>query len=608
MGCDRKKIYSPEKVCRNFLPRTGREFFRMILPFMLFCAAFLLIVFLNRNTFFAGITIKRILCFLILFFCWFMACRTIFSIRVLRRFIFWTVFPVLMTVCESLNFEFKNYIGFYLILPPVLLLTAGLFLIDFLQVLIFSKLRLHKISACFSAVFHILSALPPIAVLSRIFLDGATTDVNTLTAVFQTDTLEAVYYIASSPAVIFTVILSVVLIIAIFIIYKNYLCFSPVSGRNFLLLLLGWGICFSGAVLLAEHPYFSIRKSELLVKTFCDAMSYKEELRLFRDFCMTDETKKQIRTKGNDGRFLLILGEAFNRDHMSCYGYRKTTTPFLDSRRNDPRFTFFSAAYSSHTHTTETLKLLLTPRNQYDGKGVRIDGTCSIFHVLRECGYNTQVISNQYPHGEYSSHVSAISAAADGVHYLNKNPLDVLTGGTLDEQLVSEWRQSRGNAPRSFAVLHMMGAHRPYSVRFPAGFAPQLDSSYDRAVRYMDSVLEDLFRDAEKNIDAAVFVSDHGEDMQFAHDSAKATADMIRIPLIVYLSPAYAEKNPALAEKLKAAKDKVITNDLVFELILELMGIETDFTPPGLHVLSPEYRIDRKNARTLHGTRTLDMK
>ncbi len=337
-------------------------------------------------------------------------------------------------------------------------------------------------------------------------------------------------------------------------------------------------------------------------------MSYKDELRQFRDFRMTDETKKLIRIKGHDGRFLLILGESFNRDYMSCYGYGKITTPFLDSRRNDPRFTFFTAAYSSHTHTTETLKLLLTPRNQYDGKGVRIDGSCSIFHVLRECGYATQVISNQYPHGEYSSHVSAISSSADRVHYLNKNPLDVLTGGILDGQLLAEWRDSRGNAPRSFSVLHMMGAHAPYSARFPAGFAPELESSYDRAIRYMDSVLEDLFRDAEKNIDAAIFVSDHGEDMQFCHDSAKATPDMIRIPLIVYLSPAYAEKNPGLAEKLHAAKDKVITNDLVFELILDLMGIETDFTPPGLHVLSPEYRIDRENARTLHGTRTLDMK
>ncbi len=186
---------------------------------------------------------------------------------------------------------------------------------------------------------------------------------------------------------------------------------------------------------------------------------------------------------------------------------------------------------------------------------------------------------------------------------------DYVFGKVLDEQLIHTWQQKRKLNMRQFTLLHMMGTHGPYYKRYPANFAEHLESTYDRSVRYVDSVLEKLFADVIKNdsADVVIFISDHGEDGRKGHDSSKATMDMISIPLIVYISEKYAKRHPELAEKVKAAKDKTFTNDLTFELLLDIMGIESSFTAPSLHVLSEEYGITAENARTLHGRRKIDL-
>jgi heptose-I-phosphate ethanolaminephosphotransferase len=88
---------------------------------------------------------------------------------------------------------------------------------------------------------------------------------------------------------------------------------------------------------------------------------------------------------------------------------------------------------------------------------------------------------------------------------------------------------------------------------------------------------------------------------------SKFTPQMSHIPLILVLSPAYQQQNPALYRTLTQQRQNYWTNDLVYNLLVELMGIQD------LHLIelqftlgSPAYDRNQVNLRNLHGERKLE--
>ena len=81
---------------------------------------------------------------------------------------------------------------------------------------------------------------------------------------------------------------------------------------------------------------------------------------------------------------------------------------------------------------------------------------------------------------------------------------------------------------------------------------------------------------------------------------------MTEIPMICYFSSDYTHSNPELKKQLKSAQNKVFTNDLIFDFMLDTMGIKNEFNIPELHLISDKYQIDINSGRTLHGRSKLD--
>ena len=69
----------------------------------------------------------------------------------------------------------------------------------------------------------------------------------------------------------------------------------------------------------------------------------------------------------------------------------------------------------------------------------------------------------------------------------------------------------------------------------------------------------------------------------------------------VYLSERYRKEHPEIAERLRVATEQIVTNDLVFNLLLDLMGMDNEFVDPTLVPGREEYRIDEENVRTVYG-------
>ena len=76
--------------------------------------------------------------------------------------------------------------------------------------------------------------------------------------------------------------------------------------------------------------------------------------------------------------------------------------------------------------------------------------------------------------------------------------------------------------------------------------------------------------------------------------------------MLLYLSESFREEHPELDKTLRSHIRSVFTNDLTFELLLDLMGIAHTFGSPHLRIALPAYDLPFDKARTLLGTRRLD--
>ena len=157
-------------------------------------------------------------------------------------------------------------------------------------------------------------------------------------------------------------------------------------------------------------------------------------------------------------------------------------------------------------------------------------------------------------------------------------------------------------------ILHMMGSHRHYPNRYPAGYLENGSfSEYEKSIHYSDKALGEMleFFRKDERVKAVVFVSDHSHipaDKR-GHNADQYTQEMTEIPMFVYLSPAYRKENRELTANLRLNRKAVFTNDLIFELMLSLLGIAPS---SDWNIGQSGYALNCTNARTLWGTQRIN--
>ena len=124
----------------------------------------------------------------------------------------------------------------------------------------------------------------------------------------------------------------------------------------------------------------------------------------------------------------------------------------------------------------------------------------------------------------------------------------------------------------------------------------------------MDGVLEKIFSILRRNprVKAAVYLSDHSEKPGIGHGADAYEQEIAEIPMLLYFSVSLRRERPELEATLRANADRIFTNDLTFELLLDLMAIQHSFGSPQIRIALPSYEMPFDKARTLLGTRRLD--
>lgn len=322
-----------------------------------------------------------------------------------------------------------------------------------------------------------------------------------------------------------------------------------------------------------------------------------------------------VRERADSGQqiHILLIGETARYDHFSINGYQRETSPNLAKQQN---LITYSNVATSGTMTAISVPLIITRADATtfdDHKKER-----SILSAYKETGYKSYWISNQSKYGLTGN---------IGMHY-NDGDTAVFNGwgsnennfqGNTDQALlpIIDSVLKKENGSDIFLVVHMIGSHWRYILRYPESFSkftPVSDKNrmmmgypprevmineYDNSILYTDYIINQIIEivkgtGAEATI---TYVSDHGENLGddkekpvyfHGYEPQWYTA---KVPLFIWTSDAYIQRNPEKYATLRSHKDKAISSGSnLFYTLLDMSGISISKKDSTRSIASPHFK------------------
>ena len=346
-----------------------------------------------------------------------------------------------------------------------------------------------------------------------------------------------------------------------------------------------------------------------------DVTTYVEETQSYGDghderYAELDIDGTQTLPTRAPGTVIVVIGESASRDYMHAFtpDFPYPDTPWLDSQLGNPDFNVFTNAYSSWSQTVPVLQRALTEQSQYNDK--EFFNSTSIIDVAKKSGYTTYWFSNQGRYGQYDSAITLVAKTADRAEWTDDS---YNFSDKYDDTLLWYLTQIDPNA-NNFIVLHIMGSHIYYNNRYPTEFnqwhgESEVTSveSYANSIHFTDYILSQVFDYAQKNLNlqAMVYFSDHGENLEISHNPDVFSYDMVRIPMLIYLSPEYQEMLPGRARALRYHRSRYFTNDMLYDTICGLLNAPSSRYSEAQDLTSPNYAFTRATLTTMLGQQTL---
>lgn len=466
-------------------------------------------------------------------------------------------------------------------------------------------------------VVLLLSLFPIILLWAYYFSSGAWLSVESCMAILQTNPSEAENYVRDHINLIG--IIGVIIIIAyvkgIFDVMKN-LTLRKLSGKLSCALI----------VFILLNIGLAIRTRENIVTVIAyDAKAYANG---YWEYAAGREERKknlsqligQIK-RGDDGVYVLVIGESVTRDHMGCYGYYRQNTPWMTSMLSSNGYVQFNKAWSCANDTVSALTYALTSKNQYNTEDLK--DAVSIIDIANAVGYETVWLSNQVQYGLADTPITTIASEAKQQIWVHDKVGHLKDGRYLDlpdyydERLIPAIDNIKLSS-RMLIVIHLMGSHNSYKVRYPERYNiftsgdKELDTDeYDNSILYTDNVLKGIYEKVTNIPDfkALLYFSDHGEgiDAHVGHDGNRYTSQMTRIPLTLYMSPKFIQQNDYKAYRIRNSAEHYVTNDLVFDTMIDLMNIDAGKYIHKENIIWDEkYDNNKSRFRTSYGKRVIE--
>jgi glucan phosphoethanolaminetransferase (alkaline phosphatase superfamily) len=287
--------------------------------------------------------------------------------------------------------------------------------------------------------------------------------------------------------------------------------------------------------------------------------------------------------------YVLVIGESSRRDHWQLFGYGRPTNPKLSSL---PNLILIPDMVTSWPVSIDAIPLLLTrkPITLEEGQW----NEASILRAMKEAGFETWWISNQMLIGELDSPVSVYANEAQHMVFLNHVSADA--SGSYDEVLLQPLRDAlHGSNHDQFIVLHMMGSHLQYDMRYPSSFkhfrpvssdtdpdvlpGEHVRNSYDNTILYTDHILATIVGVLRSSgaVAAMWYSSDHGETLPtpICNISGHGIGSRYdyEVPVLFWYSDAYASMFPTRVTALRANAGKPTMSADTFESMIDMASV-----------------------------------
>lgn len=484
--------------------------------------------------------------------------------------------------------------------------------------LLSNSIKQPLLRVCCRAIYYgglwLTASVPLLGIGYGIVSGGHALSADLILAVFQTNPGEALSYLKEQPLFLWALSLLGIFAISILVISlsRKMLKAAPVQKPSIILILMAL-LALNMKSTLPRIKIFYLANTITSARTSLKAYEqYKimKEIRLNRLSALPPlSIDSQAR-----GTYVLVIGESASRDHMHVYGYDRQTTPWMDKMAGCKGTTIFSYPYANYCQTILSLTYALSEKNQYNH--IPLEEAYSIIDLAKAAGYDTYWISNQAGFSASDTPITIISSTAAHHTWINGRGASPSDSTYLDGKLITELPD---NVDRpSFIVIHLMGSHSRYADRYPKSYSlfsgrGKFVDGYDNSVRYVDSVLQGIFEKVHNysNFQGFLYLPDHGEDPESgnAHSPDKFTFQMVRIPFLVYLSPKAIVNRPEIQKELQKHKDLPWTNDLAYNLLISLLGIQNaPYEERQFNLASPTYQLNWEKVKTQHGTKSLSEK
>ncbi|MBO4498945.1 MAG: phosphoethanolamine transferase [Bacteroidaceae bacterium] len=289
---------------------------------------------------------------------------------------------------------------------------------------------------------------------------------------------------------------------------------------------------------------------------------------------------------------MLVIGESLSKNHCSLYGYNKLTMPILGQMVSDSIVITYDNVKAPYTHTIEAFKAIMsTYKTEYqDDKWYEYP---FLIDYMKAAGYRTCWVSNQSSVGVYDNVISKYAELSDTVILvgktkmgLSKNDYDELVLPYLSSLIFQDFKNQK-----LFIVVHLMGSHESFEVRYPASFSRftsndyqdclrnqrKILADYDNSVLYNDYVVSSIINLVTEENVILYYFPDHSLDV-FETDAKYAgharLSDSLsvelglNIPFILFQS----DKNKktfseSYSRHVEECHNAFCTEDIVYELI-----------------------------------------
>jgi heptose-I-phosphate ethanolaminephosphotransferase len=301
---------------------------------------------------------------------------------------------------------------------------------------------------------------------------------------------------------------------------------------------------------------------------------------------------------------MLVITDSVNRDNMALYGYGRATTPQLLAQQAqlDGQMLVLRNAWSVDASTLPAL------RNMFSFGLPASDNPQHVLALARAAGYKVWWVSNHDDVAIEQQH----ARLADVVDMVNRTP--GRASASLDGELLDCVQEALADpAERKLIVVHLLGAHPHYTLRFPAGSNPfddgadaveegllksgrsawvrQFRQEYDAAILYHDFVVSELLQMARRDgrtheHRAWMYLSDHGQEVGHVSDRAghsPSTESGYRIPAVVW-------HNEVRGRTRQKSANLPFRSDWLGWTISDLLNLQWAGDEPSRNVLHDDYR------------------